>query len=341
MESNTETRKPASLSKVQDDKLILVLGAPRSGTTWLAKIFDSHPQVVYRHEPDTVDRDLQGIFRSDQLDQHRKAAHDYLHRLLQVNTLKSSGSLPIFRKHHHNPLQHQFRTGMIYTLRALEKLGRPGQMATWIRVPDMIDSENWDDLKVVVKSVSSLGRVRLFAEALPSARIVFIVRHPCGQIASMMRGVTLGKFGEPPVREILGTEQARQYGLTEKRLDSLPAVEQFAWHWAILNERAIEDLTGLSAAKVVRYQDLCTDPLNVSKDLLAFSGLSWSAQTQAFIAESTCYSGRDRYYQVYKRSSLSLNKWRDQLDREDRRRILAVVRQTSMRALYPEHETPM
>jgi hypothetical protein len=69
--------------------------------------------------------------------------------------------------------------------------------------------------------------------------------------------------------------------------------------------------------------------------------LSWSAQTQAFIAESTCYSGRDRYYQVYKRSSLSLNKWRDQLDREDRRRILAVVRQTSMRALYPEHETPM
>lgn len=222
MESNTERlngRKAASLSKVQDDKLILVLGAPRSGTTWLAKIFDSHPQVVYRHEPDTVDRDLQGIFRSDQLDQHRKAAHDYLHRLLEVNTLKSSGSLPIFRKHHHNPLQHQLRAGMIYTLRALEKLGRPGQMATWIRVPDMINSESWDDLKVVVKSVSSLGRVRLFAEALPSARIVFIVRDPCGQIASMMRGVTLGKFGEPPVREILGTEQARQYGLTEKRLE--------------------------------------------------------------------------------------------------------------------------
>jgi Sulfotransferase family len=33
--------------------LILVLGAPRSGTTWLGKIFDSHPDVLYRHEPES------------------------------------------------------------------------------------------------------------------------------------------------------------------------------------------------------------------------------------------------------------------------------------------------
>ncbi len=33
---------------------ILVVGAPRSGTTWLAKIIDSHPDVLYRHEPDEV-----------------------------------------------------------------------------------------------------------------------------------------------------------------------------------------------------------------------------------------------------------------------------------------------
>ena len=34
---------------------ILILGAPRSGTTWLAKIIDSHPDVLYRHEPDAAD----------------------------------------------------------------------------------------------------------------------------------------------------------------------------------------------------------------------------------------------------------------------------------------------
>ena len=33
---------------------ILIVGAPRSGTTWLAKIFDSHPATLYRHEPDEI-----------------------------------------------------------------------------------------------------------------------------------------------------------------------------------------------------------------------------------------------------------------------------------------------
>src|ERR1700757_2925244 len=31
---------------------ILILGSPRSGTSWLAKIVDSHPDVLFRHEPD-------------------------------------------------------------------------------------------------------------------------------------------------------------------------------------------------------------------------------------------------------------------------------------------------
>src|ERR1700712_540760 len=48
---------PAALGVVTPDamaSIILVLGAPRSGTTWLAKIVDSHPDVLYRHEPDAT-----------------------------------------------------------------------------------------------------------------------------------------------------------------------------------------------------------------------------------------------------------------------------------------------
>jgi hypothetical protein len=26
-----------------------IIGSPRSGTTWVAKLFDAHPWVVYRH----------------------------------------------------------------------------------------------------------------------------------------------------------------------------------------------------------------------------------------------------------------------------------------------------
>ena len=33
--------------------LILLFGMPRSSTTWIGKVFDSHPEEVYRHEPDS------------------------------------------------------------------------------------------------------------------------------------------------------------------------------------------------------------------------------------------------------------------------------------------------
>ena len=34
--------------------LSLLFGMPRSGTTWVAKILDSHPHADYRHEPDSL-----------------------------------------------------------------------------------------------------------------------------------------------------------------------------------------------------------------------------------------------------------------------------------------------
>jgi len=35
---------------------ILIFGLPHSGTTWIGKLFDSHPDTLYRHEPDSVYR---------------------------------------------------------------------------------------------------------------------------------------------------------------------------------------------------------------------------------------------------------------------------------------------
>ena len=33
---------------------VFIVGTARSGTTFLAKLLDSHPDVLYRHEPDSV-----------------------------------------------------------------------------------------------------------------------------------------------------------------------------------------------------------------------------------------------------------------------------------------------
>lgn len=328
------------LSDLPSERVILLLGAPRSGTSWLAKIFDSHPDVLYRHEPDTVVRnhELPWMCTQDSVAEYREAARVYLQKLLETATLKTAGSLPIFPKRYQSAWLRHLRSGRIYGLRAMEMAGAR-RFVRGVPVPDLVDVARHPELRVVIKSVSSRGRARLFAEAFPGSRIVFIVRDPFGQVASMLRGAALGKFESPvPVGELLATEQARRYGLTEALFEALPVVEQFAWNWAILNEKAIDDLAGIDTVKVLRYQDLCEQPMLQARQLLAFAGLPWDPQTERFIERSTTFSGRDRYYQVFKNTTAAMNRWREELAPEDQRRILAVVKATSLAPLCPELE---
>ena len=222
-------------------------------------------------------------------------------------------------------------TGMIYGLRAVELLRSARPLVRDVPIFDRIDVARHPELRVVMKSVSSRGRARLFAEALPGAHVIFIVRDPFGQVASMLRGAALGKFEDVvPVGEVLQTEQAKRYGLTRERFDALPVVERFAWNWAILNERAIDDLAHISTARVLSYQDLGARPTEVSRELFAFTGLDWDPQTDAFVQRSTSSSGPDRYYQVFKDTTEAMNRWRKDLSVDDQRRIRAVVQETSL-----------
>ena len=115
-----------ALSDIPSTRVILILGAPRSGTSWLAKTFDSHPDVLYRREPDTVFRSetLPWMCAAKDIPAYRHAAEAYLRQLIDVTTLKSAGSIPIFPKRHCGMLASRIRSGIIYGLRATE-LARP------------------------------------------------------------------------------------------------------------------------------------------------------------------------------------------------------------------------
>ena len=321
------------LRDLPSDRIILILGAPRSGTSWLAKIFDSHPDVVYRHEPDSVVRNhtIPWMCQPEDIPAYRDAAEAYLRQMIGVATLKSAGSLPIFAKRYHGTLTSRLRSCMIYGLHATELVGGFRKLTQRAAIPDRLDLARSPDIRLVMKSVSSRGRARLYAEALPSARIIFIVRDPFGQISSMLRGAALGKFEDGvPVEEVLQTQEARRYGLTSERFNSLPLVEQLAWNWAILNEKAIHDLADVETARVLYYQDLGTNPLAESRALFEFAGLSWEPQTADFIRRSTTSSGPDRYYKIFKNPTQAMTRWRRELSLEDQRRIFAIVRQTSL-----------
>jgi hypothetical protein len=334
---------PAPVPTSAGAGLLFILGAPRSGTTWLAKIFDSHPDVLYRNEPDTVLREprLPLLCPPEEIGRYRDIARTYVERLLDVRTLKTAGSMPIFAKRYELPLAHPLRLFWIYALQVAHEVRRGRAIAQRLPVPDLVRPNlRRSGLRqrpmVVVKSVNARGLARLLLEAMPASRIVFILRHPCGQIASVMRGLKSGQFSPPDRAEILATEQARRFGLDAAQFNRLAPTEQWAWHWAILNQKAHDELGADARVRLVRYEDLATAPEAEVRALFAFAGLSWDAQTADFLARSTTYTGADRYYRVMRNSLAAADKWRTELPAEEQRRILAITGTVPVGRLFAE-----
>lgn len=164
--------------------MILILGSGRSGTTFLAKLFDSHPGVLYRHEPDwaLVDREIPFQPSLDELGRYEDKAAAYLARLADVRTPKVAVHLPLFAKHYRGATRQRLHNGVALGAKTLAKL--PG-LELKIRVPDLIAPEATQPA-IVIKSVNSLNRARLFLEARPGLRVIHIVRHPCGDRKSVV-----------------------------------------------------------------------------------------------------------------------------------------------------------
>jgi len=308
------------------DGRILILGSARSGTTWLAKLFDSHSDVLYRHEPDIVYRPncLPKSISEPEEDAYIDTAREYLNILAALRTLKTAGPLPVFAKRHRSILGQAVRTGCILGARGLEMAGRNSQRLSRLPIPDLFSRRYRHEAKIVIKSVSLLSYARLFAKAWPKSRIVIIVRHPCGQVASFMRGIELGKFVAMPYAETAKSEEAEQLGLRVEEYSSLSIAEQLAWQWAFSNERMLQNITGLNNIRLIGYEDLAAAPSRVAQDLFEFAGLSWSTRVEQFITNSTQHDGT-RFYSLKRNPLQAANRWRETLSPDDQHRIAAMV----------------
>ena len=78
---------------------ILIFGQPRSGTTWIGKLFDSHPDTLYRHEPDSVRKLSLPLFPARQeAPQFREDLEKFIASLPVMRSPEVVGKQPLFPK---------------------------------------------------------------------------------------------------------------------------------------------------------------------------------------------------------------------------------------------------
>jgi len=314
------------------EDMILVLGAPRSGTTWLAAIFDSHENVLYRHEPDIAvrRRSIPYPCARTAIDHFRANARAYLLHLAALSVRNTVRRPMLFRKRHRSMADTAIRLGRYCALWLLAKGWRG---ADALRIADRIGRHARP--RLLIKSVSACGRAGLYAEALPEARFILIVRNPFGQIASMLRGTALGHLdGYKATDRLWLWPEARPYGLRRPHFEAMPLVERLAWHWAFNLEKALDDLAGRPNVRTMCYETLCARPQVTAEKLFAFAGLAMGAQTRRFLQRSASARFGDSYFSVFKNAAVAASRWETDLSIAEQSAIRSIVERTRGHAAY-------
>lgn len=323
---------------VQLPATAMLMGSPRSGTTWLAKLVDSHPRVLYRHEPDSVRTrsDIPFVPTPDQVQQWVPACKAYIAEILGESGSKSAGSQPMFSKDYRGPLSEQLRRAIIYGLKGGERVFGNSSLLANYQVPDLLRQGQGAEALVLIKSVSSLCRTYMFSQACPGMRFVHIVRHPCAYVASTVRGKKLGLLSDDAYIETLARmPNAVVSGLTMERLREMSREEQLAARWMLQNQKVMDEMRANPLYKRVIYEELCSQPLEIVAGLFEFLGLAMTDQTREFISESSGSKAEEvKYFDVKRDSSRAATGWQRELSADQIERIRSVVSHSGVGQLY-------
>ena len=306
-----------------NQQIILLFGLPRSGTTWLGKIFDSHPDTLYRHEPDSVRRiESVPLLPAEPSKCMLLELREYCGGIRNNRELKVAGKTPIFEKSYLSRLEllrYQVGIGIA------QIASRAGLHIPVVGAP----KNGGEGVAIVWKSIESLGRLGVLLQALPAARALHIVRHPCGSVASIERGEAGSRFGDiSPASEdyqllemLLNTATGQSWGYSMADIRAMHPDERLAWRWAVFNDKALEDTKGNKRVLTFAYERLCEAPLAIARQLIGHTGLEWSAQVERFISASTGATD-SRYYSVFKDPHKAAWSWQGAMDPAKANRIV-------------------
>ncbi|MGI9508590.1 MAG: sulfotransferase [Geminicoccaceae bacterium] len=316
------------------ERLAFIMGLGRSGTTFLAKLIDSSPDVLYRHEPDAIlPGDMPSLLSRDDLERHLPAARAYVLAMTRCRRLRATGHLPVFRKAYRSGLANLAFQPMVLSTKFARSLRLPLPDS----MPDLVARDR--DVVYLIKSVRSLGRARLFADAFPAMASIHILRHPCAVCASTQVGIDKGVMSSNVfLPSLFAQKEAADYPFSLEDMQNATFEEQIAFRWMLLNDKAAADMEGAPGYLQIRYEDLCTDLEHMSRVVFDHLGLALGEQTKRFIHDIsrpvTSETSSGGYFKINRPVTSAVDKWKTQLEPNCVARIRDVVSHSPLGRAY-------
>lgn len=290
---------------VHPSKTVFLVGFPRSGTTWLGKLYDSHPDTVYRHEPFGREYSSFGIELYRKIKFGKEISRGERIHVVQtlIRALPNTSKPPFFRKSYR----------FLHAPRVESALWSSAKFG---RIPAAVYQSLYTPRRgspvLVVKETASDVVVRGAISSIKPDKVILIIRHPYEVIASHVVGVKSGKLPlSTPEDRLQWIDVHPDLAQHREAILGMSEVEFLAFVWRVQNESY---LNFRCDQMTVLYESLVRDSQDQIDKLLQFSGLEMHRQVEAFIQSSTRGSSAD-YFSVYKKRSA--NGWRLILTDED------------------------
>lgn len=249
------------------ERPIVILAAPRSGSSALLTALSTHPDLWsrYRESNDLLEGPFDPLetgassnaLTEEDLDPDTR---DLLLRGF-YRTMGNLERLPFTAHVPHRGL------GRRRVSRAIALLTAPFK-----RPP----------IRIVEKSPKNVFRIRFLRALFPDARFLHLTRDPRGNIASLYRGwQTPDRYKTYPLPEgfrILGYAGAEWSFVLQpgwQRLDGRTLAEICADQWRSCNDACLRDLASLPAGSVtrIRYEDVVARPVEMLRSIAGWAEL--------------------------------------------------------------------
>jgi hypothetical protein len=304
---------------------VLVLGAPRSGTTWAGRVLGQADGAVYVHEPDNEDLRPLALRAKRVLGRFPVLGPDDDDETYEALWARAfTGGMP-----NPPPLRERVAT-RLFDLGAESRRGNRGphrnrpaaRLAARVAGTGQRSSS---PEHVVVKSVHGALAVEWIAQRFRPT-VVVVLRHPFAVLASQRRlamsDMDAGLDSNRRLRERLDTASG-----VAPPPDDAGLLYRAAWQLGVLTSALCEASERHPDWVVVRHEYLCTDTTSRYAELCDRIGLPWGAGIEAQLGRT---NEEGEGYRPFRVATDEVDRWKTSLDEAEQAEARAALQQFPM-----------